>query len=133
MEDQITNNVVNCLSNMRRSLSLPSPMTTGSNSWIHNSTMSDFSSSVTNVNFTGERLAMIQVESINGNRPRLPPIHCILPEKVYIPSGSFSPMADTSESSPRSCEETSLLESECCGLDPLMTLASVSVALSVYK
>lgn len=137
LEDQITNNVVNCLSNMRRSLSLPSPIITGSNTWIHSSSLSDVSSNLTNVNFTGERLAMIHVESINNGRPRLPPIHCILPEKVLIPSGSFSSSFSETRSSPKSYksfeETSSVLESECCGLDPLMTLASVSVALSVYK
>lgn len=139
MDDQIAHNVVNCLSNMRRSLSLPSPMITVPNAWIQSASLVDMSSKLPNANYGGERLAMIHVESVNDCRPRLPPIHCILPEKVLIPSGSSfsSSLPDTVTSSPKSLlsveETSSVLESECGGLDPLMTLASVSVALSVFK
>jgi ribosomal protein L37AE/L43A len=139
MDDQIANNVVNCLSNMRRSLSLPSPLITGPKTWIHNHSLADMSPKLSGVNFTGERLAMIQFDSVNNGRPRLPPIHCILPEKIMDPSGSSfsSSLSDTRTSSPKSfksVEDTSaLLESECVGLDPLMTLASVSLALSISQ
>jgi len=137
MDDQIANNVVNCLSNMRRSLSLPSPTINGPKPWIHSSSsLAGISSNLSNVTFTGERLAMIHVESMSNGRPRLPPIHCILPDTSSGSSLSSS-MSDTRTSSPKSfksVEETSfVLESECGGLDPLMTLASVSVALSLYK
>ena len=136
IEDQLTTNVVNCLSNMRRSLSLPTPLTTNSNSWIHTSCLSENASNLLNVDFTCERLATIHVEGFNSGRPRLPSIQCILPDSVLIPTHSFtSSFSQKLPSSPKSYFEDALsyLDNECSGLDPLMTLASVSVALSVYK
>lgn len=123
MEDALTSNVVNCLSNMRRTL-LPPPLTSQS-SWSSNVSESA-------MDFSGDRLAMIQDHDVaRSSRPRLPSIHDMLPQNLVVQSGGTHAFVGSDWTTKKQIETSMMLESECSGLDPLMTLASVSVALSI--